>query len=159
MCDSTRRAGALLRLGNARVLNGGRTSEACSPVRSDTPLDKSTRLTRFIEDGRLATDNNHSERAHRKVTIGLKNGLFVGSDDDAQRAANIFAAIASTKLHLLDPQDYLRDIFRVLPHWPKDRYPELAPKYRRATRAKLIKSELDAEVGPLTIPSAWARAT
>jgi len=111
-------------------------------------------LMRFIEDGRLSIDNNHSERALRKVAIGRKNWLFVGSDDHAQTAANIFTAIASAKLHLIDPEDYLRDIFRVLPHWPKDRYLELAPKYWRATRAKLIKSELDAEVGPLTIPSA-----
>ena len=111
-------------------------------------------LMRFIEDGRLSIDNNHSERALRKVAIGRKNWLFVGSDDHAQTTANIFTAIASAKLHLIDPEDYLRDIFRVLPHWPKDRYLELAPKYWGATRAKLIKSELDAEVGPLTIPSA-----
>src|SRR4051794_3409227 len=30
-------------------------------------------------------------------------------------------------LHGLDLEVYLRDFFRVLPHWPSDRYLELAP--------------------------------
>ena len=37
-------------------------------------------------------------------------------------------------------------------HWPTDRYLELAPKYWLATRARLDAAELDAEVGPLTVP-------
>lgn len=61
--------------------------------------------------------------------------------------------IASARLHKLDPEDYLRDIFRVLPHWPKGRYLELAPKYWAATRGRLDPRELTAEVGTLTIPA------
>jgi hypothetical protein len=47
---------------------------------------------------------------------------------------------------------YLRDLYRVLAHWPKDRYLELAPKYWAATRARLDPSELAKEFGPLTVP-------
>lgn len=114
-------------------------------------------LTRFLEDGRLKMTNNHSERALRKVAVGRKNWLFVGSDDHAVSTANLLSMIASAKLHVLDPEQYLRDIFRVLPHWPNDRYLELAPKYWLATRAKLDADQLDAEVGPLTIPAPPAK--
>ena len=43
-------------------------------------------------------------------------------------------------------------MFRVLPHWPRDRYLELAPRYWRITRARLHPDELEREVGWLTIP-------
>ena len=52
-------------------------------------------LTRFIEDGRLSIDNNHSERALRKVAIGRKNWLFAGSLRAGKRAAAIMTASGS----------------------------------------------------------------
>ena len=113
-------------------------------------------LKRFLEDGRLKLDNNASERALRKIAVGRKNWLFVGSDDHAQSTANLLSMIASAKLHDLDPEEYLRDIFRVLPHWPEDRYLELAPKYWAATRAQLDPVELEQEIGWLRIPPAPA---
>lgn len=109
-------------------------------------------LKRFLEDGRLKMDNNASERALRRIAIGRKNWLFVGSDDHAVSTANLMSMIASAKLHDLDPEEYLRDIFRVLPHWPEDRYLELAPKYWRATRERLDPVELEQEIGWLKIP-------
>jgi transposase len=109
-------------------------------------------LKRFLEDGRLKLDNNASERALRRIAVGRKNWLFVGSDDHAVSTGNLLSMIASAKLHDLDPEEYLRDLFRVLPHWPEDRYLELAPKYWRATRARLDPVELDLEIGWLTIP-------
>lgn len=111
-------------------------------------------LKGFLAHGNLKMDNNASERALRRVAIGRKNWLFVGSDDHAQTTANLLSMIASAKLHDLDPEEYLRDIFRVLPHWPKERYLELAPKTWLATRARLDPAELEAELGPLTVPPA-----
>ena len=87
-----------------------------------------------------------------RLAVGRKAWLFVGSDDHAQAAANLFSLIASCKLHRLDPEAYLRDLFRVLAHWPSDRYLELAPRYWAATRARLDAAELVAPLGPLTIP-------
>jgi transposase len=110
-------------------------------------------LTRFFDDGRLRLDNNASERALRKIAVGRKAWLFVGSDDHAQAAGNLMTLIASARLHGLDPEVYLRDVFRVFPHWPRDRYLELAPKYWLATRARLDAAELEAELGPLTVPA------
>jgi hypothetical protein len=78
--------------------------------------------------------------------------MFVGSDDHGQSAAHLFSLVASCRLHKLDPEAYFRDLFRVLAHWPKNRYLELAPKYWAATRARLDPGELAKEIGPLTIP-------
>jgi len=108
----------------------------------------------FLEDGRLPLTNNHSERELRRVAVGRKAWLFVGSDDHAQAAGNLFSLIASARLHQLDPEAYLRDLFRVLPHWPRGRFLELAPRYWSVTRARLDPAELTAELGPLTVPPA-----
>ena len=61
-------------------------------------------LSRFLEDGRLKMDNNASERALRRIAIGRKNWLFVGSDDHAVSTANLLSMIATAKLHDLDPR-------------------------------------------------------
>jgi transposase len=110
-------------------------------------------LCRFFEDGRLRLDNNASEREIRQIAVGRKAWLFVGSDDHAEAAANIFSLVASCKLHGIEPEGYLRDLFRVLSEWPRDRYLELAPKYWAATRARLDSEELKRPVGRLTIPA------
>jgi hypothetical protein len=109
-------------------------------------------LMRFLDDGRLEMTNNRSERQLRKVAVGRNNWLFVGSDDHGQAAGNLLTLIASARLHKLDPEAYLRDVCRVLPFWPRERFLELAPRYWRITRARLDRVELDREVGWLTIP-------
>ena len=114
-------------------------------------------LRRVLENPHLKLDNNASERALRRVAIGRKNWLFVGSDDHAQTTANLLSIVASAKLHDLEPEEYVRDLLRVLPHWPRDRYLELAPKYWRATRERLDAAQLEAELGPLTVPPPRAR--
>lgn len=107
---------------------------------------------RYLEDGRLRLDNNHSERALRSIAVGRKNWLFVGSDGHGESAGHLLSLVASCRLHDLDPVDYLRDVIRVLAHWPRDRYLELAPKYWRATRARLDATDLAREIGPITVP-------
>jgi len=111
-------------------------------------------LKRVLEDGRLVLENNRSERELRKIAVGRKAWLFVGSDDHAVSAGNLFTLIASARLHRLDPETYLRDLIRVLAYWPKERYLELAPKYWARTRARLDAAELAVEIGTLTVPPA-----
>ncbi len=110
-------------------------------------------LTTFYADGRLKLDNNSSERELRRIAVGRKNWLFVGSDDHAQAAGNLLTLIATARLHGLDPELYLRDLIRVLPYWPRDRFLELCPRDWLATRARLDINELDAELGMLAIPA------
>ena len=117
-------------------------------------------LLRVLDDGRLVLDNNRCESALRgTIATGRKAWLFVGSDDHADSAGHLFSLIASCRLHGLDPETYLRDLFRVLAHWPKERYLELAPKYWASTRARLDADQLAREFGPLTVPPTIAAAT
>ena len=117
-------------------------------------------LLRVLDDGRLVLDNNRCESALRgTIATGRKAWLFVGSDDHAESAGHLFSLIASCRLHGLDPESYLRDLFRVLAHWPKERYLELAPKYWASTRARLDADQLAREFGPLTVPPTIAAAT
>jgi len=109
---------------------------------------------RFLDDGRLRMTNNHSERALRHIAVGRRSWLFFGSDVHATAAANLFSLIASCQLHGLEPETYLRDIIRVMPYWPRERYLELAPKYWSRTVGRLDPKELDAELGHLTVPPA-----
>src|SRR5262249_21991309 len=91
-------------------------------------------LRRYLDDGRLRLDNNASERELRSIATGRQAWLFMGSDDHAQAAANVFSLVASCRLHGLDVESYFTDVIRVMPYWPRDRYLELAPKYWARTR-------------------------
>jgi hypothetical protein len=79
--------------------------------------------------------------------------MFYGSNTHAESAAAIFSIIASCRLHKLDPEQYLDEVLRVLPYWPKERYLELAPKHWSATRAKLRADELSVPLASFTIPA------
>ena len=70
----------------------------------------------------------------------------------------MLALIASARLHGLDPEAYLRDVFRVLPYWPRGRFLELCPRDWLATRARVDQAELDRELGPVTVPESPASA-
>ena len=110
-------------------------------------------LRRFLDDGRLRLENNGAERALRPIAAARKSWLFFGSDDHASAAANLFSLVASCKLHGIDPEDYLRDVIRVMPYWPRDRYLELSPLKWTATRACLDADQLAREYGRIAIPA------
>ncbi|MCC6642338.1 MAG: IS66 family transposase [Deltaproteobacteria bacterium] len=109
-------------------------------------------LMRYLDDGRISIDNTHTERQIKLFVLGRKAWLFIGDDDHGQPTGHLMALVASCKLHGLDPEAYLRDLFCVLPQWPSDRYLELAPKYWRRTRARLVEAELEREIAWFTIP-------
>jgi hypothetical protein len=71
----------------------------------------------------------------------------------SRRGVDHLKAAAEARLHKLDPEAYLRHLFRVLAHWRRDRYLELAPKYWAETRSRLDAGELAHEVGPLSVPA------
>ena len=110
-------------------------------------------LRNILVDGRLPLDNTRSERALRKIVVGRKNWLFYGSDVHAQAAAAIFSIIASCRLHQIEPWKYLDELLRVLPHWPPDRYIELAPNSWAATRSRLHQAQLDGPLGIFYVPA------
>jgi transposase len=111
-------------------------------VLDDTPIAKGigyarnqrTALGRFLRDGRLPVHNNASENALRREVVGRKNWLFVGNDDAAEVNAIFVTLLASCQLHELEPWAYLRDLFCLLPSWPRKRVLELAPLHWKQTR-------------------------
>jgi transposase len=111
-------------------------------------------LRRVLADGRLPLDNTRAERSLRKVVVGRKNWMFYGSNSHAQSAAAIFSLVASCRLHGIDPQQYLDEVMRALPSWPKERYLELSPKYWRATRGNLLPADLDSPLCSFAVPPA-----
>lgn len=52
-----------------------------------------------------------------------------GSNSRRERA--IFSLVACCRPRGIDLQQYLDEVMRALPDWPKDRYRELSPKHRR----------------------------
>jgi hypothetical protein len=59
-------------------------------------------------------DNNDTERELRRVAIGRKNWLFIGSQDAGERTAAILSVLSSAHRHDLDEWAYLHDVLEQL---------------------------------------------
>jgi transposase len=85
-------------------------------------------LQRFVDDGRLAIDNNRAENQLRVIALGRKNWLFAGSFEGARRAALLYSLVQSCALVGVPPFDYLKDVLlRVATH-PQRLIGQLTPK-------------------------------
>ena len=84
-------------------------------------------LTRYLDDGALAIDNNAVERAIRPLVLGRKNWLFAGSDVGGERAAAIYSLTETAKLNGFDPEAYLRSVLERIADHPVNRVAELLP--------------------------------
>jgi hypothetical protein len=111
---------------------------ALTPTALDeTPLAKAlgyatnhrTAFERFLDDGRLPMHHHWSELQLRRQVVGRRTWLFVGSDDGAEVNTVFVSLLAGWGLHHVEPWTYLRDLFCLLPSWPRRRALELAPAY------------------------------
>jgi hypothetical protein len=70
------------------------------------------------------------------------------------RKGHFFATLADQEHLFIDyhPEQYLTDVMRVMPYWPRDRYLELSPKDWKRTRERLNPKELDEPYGLITVP-------
>lgn len=84
-------------------------------------------FTLFLEDGRIAIDNNPAERAIRPVAIGRKNWLFAGSDAGGETLADAMTIIETAKLSGLNPEAYLADVLARINDHIVTRLDELLP--------------------------------
>lgn len=74
-------------------------------------------LTRYLEDGDLSIDNNHTERSIRGVAVGRHNWVFLGSDRGGHTMAVLRSFVASCELVQVDPFEWFRDILsRIATH-------------------------------------------
>ncbi|MDE0947338.1 MAG: IS66 family transposase [Sphingobium sp.] len=81
----------------------------------------------FIDDGRVAIDNNAAERAVRPICLGKKNWLFAGSETGAETLARAMTLIESAKMNGLDPQAYITDLLNRIHDHKINRIDELLP--------------------------------
>lgn len=112
-----------------KVPDGGATAKAI-----DYSLKRWGPLTRFIDDGDLAVDNNRIENLIRPIALGRKNWLFAGSLRAGQRAAAIMSLLHTARLNGLEPYTYLKDVLERLPTQPASAVRELLP-YRWKPKA------------------------
>ncbi len=91
-----------------------------NPLRGaiDYALNQWTALTRYVEHGYLAIDNNAAERALRGVAVGRKNWLFAGSDAGGRTAAVLFSLTASCHQAGVDAFAWLRALIARLSAGP-----------------------------------------
>jgi transposase len=73
------------------------------------------RLIGYLEDGRLAPDNNMAENSVRPFVIGRKNFLFSGTAEGAEASALLYSLIETAKVNGLEPYAYLRYVFEQIP--------------------------------------------
>jgi transposase len=105
----------------------------------------------YVNDGGLPIDNNPVERLMKRIAIGRKNWLFVGSVRAGIRNASLMTLVSSAHRHDLDVQMYLEDIAThlnrgtakpedLLPDVWKQSHPEAIRSYR--TEERRDKAEL-----------------
>jgi transposase len=99
-------------------------------------LNNWTALSRYTEAGFLAIDNNVAEREMKRIAIGRKNWLFVGSDQGGRTAAVLFSFTSTCHRLGIEPWAYLQDVLTRLPSLPAERRAELLPDRWHAARPK-----------------------
>lgn len=73
-------------------------------------------MLHYVDDGRLAIDNNIAEREIKAFVIGRKNWLFADSVDGAYANAVMYSFVQTAKANGLDPYEYLYHIFERMPY-------------------------------------------
>jgi hypothetical protein len=101
-------------------------------------------LIRYTEAGFLAIDNNAAEREMKRIAVGRKNWLTVGSPRGGQTAAVLFSFTSTCQRLGVEPWRYLRDVLERLPSHPAERLAELLPgAWAQAQRAAAARVSAD----------------
>jgi transposase len=105
-------------------------------------------LRRYTEAGFLTIDNNVSEREMKKIAIGRKNWLSIGSPRGGQTAAVLFSFTSTCQRLGVEPWAYLQDVLSRLPRTPPDRLGELLPDRWQAAQTSTSAAPNRPEAGP-----------
>lgn len=85
-------------------------------------------LCRFLDDGRVEIDNNHTERMIKPLVIARKNFMFCNSVAGANAVSMHFSLIQTAKAHNLDPYEYYVILLTNIPYCSKvEDYEALLP--------------------------------
>jgi hypothetical protein len=102
-------------------------------------------LNVYVTDGRLPIDNNQVERLMKRIAIGRKNWLFIGSLRAGIRNASLMSLVASALRMELDVSMYLESVIthrlrgtakleELLPDRWRANHPEAVREYREQER-------------------------
>ena len=102
-------------------------------------------LNVFVNDGALPIDNNQVERLMKRIAVGRKNWLFIGSLRAGVRNASLMSLVASALRQDLDVAMYLESVIthmlrgtakleELLPDRWKAAHPEAVREYRAQER-------------------------
>jgi transposase len=97
-------------------------------------LNNWTALVRYTEAGFLAIDNNVAEREMKRIAIGRKNWLFVGSPQGGQTAAVLVSFTSTCQRLGVEPWAYLHDVLTRLPTTPAGQLGDLLPERWQAAQ-------------------------
>lgn len=111
-------------------------------------LNNWTALVRYTEQGFLAIDNNVAEREMKRIAIGRKNWLFVGSENGGRTAAVLFSFTSTCHRLRIDPWAYLQDVLSRLPGAATADLDELLPHRWQAARQGAAPAEAAALTSP-----------
>lgn len=91
-------------------------------------------LCRYTEAGFLAIDNNAAEREMKRLAIGRKNYLFVGSTQGGHTAAVLYSFTSTCHRLNVEPWAYLQDVLTRLPNTPPEQLAAFLPDCWQAAR-------------------------
>jgi transposase len=112
-------------------------------------------LRRYTEAGFLTIDNNASEREMKKIAIGRKNWLSIGSPRGGQTAAVLFSFTSTCQRLGVEPWAYLQDVLTSLPTTPAGQLGDLLPDHwQAACQAKIAMPQTTTEAAILSAESA-----
>lgn len=97
-------------------------------------LNNWSALIRYTEQGFLEIDNNVAEREMKRIAIGRKNWLFVGSAKGGETAAVLFSFTSTCHRLKIDPWQYLQEVLTRLPRTPPEQLDDLLPHRWQAAR-------------------------
>ena len=92
-------------------------------------------LTRYVDDGDLSIDNNHTERSLRGVALGRSNWTFLGSDRGGRTMAVLRSFVSSCELVKVDPFAWFRDVLSRIATHSIQKLDDLLPHRWAASRA------------------------
>ena len=91
-------------------------------------------LVRYTEAGFLSIDNNVAEREMKRIAIGRKNWLTVGSPRGGQTAAVLISFTSTCARLEVEPWAYLQDVLTRLPATPAGQFGQFLPDQWQAAR-------------------------
>jgi transposase len=103
-------------------------------------LNNWTALICYTKAGFLSIDNNVAEREMKRIAIGRKNWLFVGSTKGGSTAAVLFSFTSTCHRLGIEPWAYLQDVLSRLPTTPAERLVELLPDRWQAAQQQAAQT-------------------